>query len=294
MTNKNKNVYDRLNITKWQDLGYTGKDVLVAIIGFEKGAHHNGASIIKEVAPGCEIVELNVMKGGMSFEAAFQECLDMGADVVCCSLRKGNWNSELQRLSKELRDSGCIMLDSADNEGKEIDAYPAMDPSWIAIGAYDRFVDGKANYSSYGSKMLGLCYEGLDSLTKSGTYIPLTHTSGAVQVPAGMAALLKESHRITPEGFKEFIKENSMDILNNGKDEKSGWGVLMMPEMVYQNEIKLTIGKDTMEVNGETKPIDTAPFIKDSRTFVPVRFIAEALGAKIEWDEATQQVIIKK
>jgi Copper amine oxidase N-terminal domain./Protein of unknown function (DUF2762). len=68
----------------------------------------------------------------------------------------------------------------------------------------------------------------------------------------------------------------------------------MMPEMVYQNEIKLTIGKDTMEVNGETKPIDTAPFIKDSRTFVPVRFIAEALGAKIEWDEATQQVIIKK
>ena len=43
-------------------------------------------------------------------------------------------------------------------------------------------------------------------------------------------------------------------------------------------EIVMTIGEDTYTVNGEEKTMNTAPVIQDSRTMVPVRFIAEALG----------------
>ena len=43
-------------------------------------------------------------------------------------------------------------------------------------------------------------------------------------------------------------------------------------------EIVMTIGEDTYTVNGEEKTMDTAPVIQDSRTMVPVRFVAEALG----------------
>ena len=32
------------------------------------------------------------------------------------------------------------------------------------------------------------------------------------------------------------------------------------------------------------------PIIRNNRTFVPLRFVAEALGADIEWDEATQSI----
>jgi len=297
MTDKNKKVYDRLNITKWQQMGYTGEGVSVAIIGFEAGAHHNGASIIREVAPGCEITEINVMKGGVSFEAAFQQCLDMRADVVCCSLRKGSWSNELERLSRELRDSGCIMLDSADNEGEEIDAYPALDPSWIAIGAYDRFINGKANYSSWGEKMLCLCHEGLDSINSKGSYIPLTHTSGAVQVPAGMAALLKEHNDMSPEGFERLVARCAIDLKEEGRDDNTGWGLICMPnslEEAYDTEIKLVIGLDIAKVNGETIKLDAVPKIENNRTMVPLRFIAETFGCEVEWDEENRVVTIKK
>jgi len=39
--------------------------------------------------------------------------------------------------------------------------------------------------------------------------------------------------------------------------------------------------------------MDTAPFIKDSRTFVPVRFISENLGAKVSWDSDTREVMVE-
>lgn len=51
-------------------------------------------------------------------------------------------------------------------------------------------------------------------------------------------------------------------------------------------EIKMTIGK-TLEKYG------VAPVIIDGRTFVPVRFVADELGAEVAWDEATKTVTIK-
>ena len=36
------------------------------------------------------------------------------------------------------------------------------------------------------------------------------------------------------------------------------------------------------------------PFIKDDRTMVPIRFVAEAMGAEVEWIDETRTVIIEK
>lgn len=52
-------------------------------------------------------------------------------------------------------------------------------------------------------------------------------------------------------------------------------------------EIKMTIGK-TLEKYG------VAPVIIDGRTFVPVRFVADELGATVAWDDATKTVTIAK
>ncbi len=40
--------------------------------------------------------------------------------------------------------------------------------------------------------------------------------------------------------------------------------------------------------------LDTIPIIKDSRTFVPIRFVSEQLGYNVAWDGATQTVTITK
>ncbi len=52
-------------------------------------------------------------------------------------------------------------------------------------------------------------------------------------------------------------------------------------------EIKITIGATTATINGEEKPLDAPAFIENSRTYLPVRFVAEALGATGDWDGAT-------
>ena len=61
-----------------------------------------------------------------------------------------------------------------------------------------------------------------------------------------------------------------------------------------KNSIRLGIGKKIALVNGNTVENDVAPFIENDRTMLPIRFIAETLGAKVEWFEATRQVRIEK
>lgn len=48
--------------------------------------------------------------------------------------------------------------------------------------------------------------------------------------------------------------------------------------------IFLMIGSKTAIVNGKNITIDVAPYIKNERTYVPLRFISESLGAEIEWN----------
>ena len=61
-------------------------------------------------------------------------------------------------------------------------------------------------------------------------------------------------------------------------------------EAEEKTEIKLTIGKAEIVTNGAAKALDVPAQIIDSRTMVPLRAIFEALGASVEWDDATKTV----
>lgn len=58
--------------------------------------------------------------------------------------------------------------------------------------------------------------------------------------------------------------------------------------------ILITIGAPTAKVNGKEIKLDSPAFIENDRTYTPVRFISEYLGASVEWDEKDQKVIITK
>ena len=60
-----------------------------------------------------------------------------------------------------------------------------------------------------------------------------------------------------------------------------------------ENEIVLTIGEKDALIFGETRINDVAPVIRNERTMLPSRFIAESLGASVEWNEEKQLVTIK-
>lgn len=57
-------------------------------------------------------------------------------------------------------------------------------------------------------------------------------------------------------------------------------------------EIVLFIDKKIAYVNGEEKELDAAPFIKDGRTLVPVRFVSENLDSSVEWNSQERTVRI--
>jgi len=56
--------------------------------------------------------------------------------------------------------------------------------------------------------------------------------------------------------------------------------------------IKLYIGNKTYYVNGIAKEMDTAPIILEGRTLLPIRYVAEALGASVGWEATEQKAII--
>jgi len=54
-------------------------------------------------------------------------------------------------------------------------------------------------------------------------------------------------------------------------------------------EIRLWIGSQTVWINGTEKTVDAAPVLLSNITFVPMRFISDALGAEMSWDNQLKQ-----
>ena len=59
-----------------------------------------------------------------------------------------------------------------------------------------------------------------------------------------------------------------------------------------QTQIGLAINNKTASVNGSPVELDQAATLINGRTFVPLRFVAEATGAKVDWNGAMQRVSI--
>lgn len=58
--------------------------------------------------------------------------------------------------------------------------------------------------------------------------------------------------------------------------------------------IKLQIGSNVMTVNGVSFTMDVPALEKNGRTMLPIRFVAQALGAAVDYDAATQTVTVKQ
>lgn len=64
-------------------------------------------------------------------------------------------------------------------------------------------------------------------------------------------------------------------------------------EIVIGNDfLKMQVGNTVYIVDGKQKTMDVAPFIQNSRTYVPLRFIMEAFGFDVEWLQSSKTVTI--
>jgi hypothetical protein len=56
--------------------------------------------------------------------------------------------------------------------------------------------------------------------------------------------------------------------------------------------VKLQVGNKKYSVNQTLKSMDTAPFIIEGRTLVPIRFLAESIGANVDWNDYQKKATI--
>jgi len=56
--------------------------------------------------------------------------------------------------------------------------------------------------------------------------------------------------------------------------------------------VQVSAEEANLFVNGEEIQTEVSPILEDGTTLVPVRFVTEALGAKVIWDDETQSVFI--
>ena len=57
-------------------------------------------------------------------------------------------------------------------------------------------------------------------------------------------------------------------------------------------KVELTLNADKANVNGEEKQLQKEAKVVDGRTLVPARFVSEAMGHDVDWDQASLSVIV--
>lgn len=100
------------------------------------------------------------------------------------------------------------------------------------------------------------------------------------------------------DGVKPVIENDRTLIPVRAVSEKLGaaveWNEKTQTVTITKGSTVIVMQLDncTVSVNGNEETIDVAPKTVNDRTMVPIRFISEALNFKVDWDDASQTVII--
>ena len=185
------------------------------------------------------------------------------------------------------------MFNSAGNEGeKGTSGTDSKNFIWVGACIYNKGNIMMAGYSSVGSK-----FEDVDFTTFAGP--GYSGTSFSTPYLAGLSSLLLQRYGNMSDdevyGYFKMISQpiKTKDYWDEGKqyDYKSGWGIPILPD-VDKKYLRLEIDNKNYKVDNACKATDVAPFIKDSRTFVPIAFVAKELGCGIKWNNDTREVTI--
>jgi Copper amine oxidase N-terminal domain len=121
----------------------------------------------------------------------------------------------------------------------------------------------------------------------------------AVAVPLGAAA---QSVTVVVDGqavqFDQppVVRAGRVFVPLRGVFERLGASVVYSKGQInataHGTSVSLTIGSLQATVGGREETLDVAPFLVGERTLVPLRFVASALGASVNWNDSTSTVTI--
>lgn len=268
--------------------------------------------VIKGVSPGVELYALKVFadSGGAipgAIARALDWCVGAGIDIISMSLCGPSDDYDIHQAVKRCHAAGIVMVAAAGNYGRDYGVmYPARYPEVIAVAAVN-LEELPADFSAYGME-LDLAAAGVDvwSTWLGGGYVQLSGTSMACPHIAGAAAILQAKakkrlgRKLTPEEMRVSLDLYAEDLGDPGRDERYGCGVFSFGRLNTSDsiglQVEMWVGNKNYLVDGQSKNMDITPLLMSvpggHRTLVPVRFVAEGLGAEVEWDLDNQKITI--
>ncbi|WP_270884546.1 stalk domain-containing protein [Paenibacillus aestuarii] len=100
------------------------------------------------------------------------------------------------------------------------------------------------------------------------------------------------------------IKIKSVYVANpaNGQDERAMKGKVSIDDISFiykgqmptlpKNSIKLTVNNKNATLNDKSMTLEQAPTIVNGNTLVPIRFVTEALGGNVKWNDQERKVTV--
>lgn len=246
-------------------------------------------------------VELTVVDGMSTNTLAF--------DKEAGSIAKNNTVkvSVVDENGKAVAASGqaYAYVESTSNEDAKVD---------VSFANGGTVTDGKINMTVYADKetTADIVVAVKDSNTKAIYANTLTYAFGEQDIPVGTTVVMTIGSSDFVINDEVITKEDSAPYVANDRTYVPfrALGEALGAEVVWDNdartvtytlgntEVVMTIGETTYTVNGDEKTMDVAPEITGDRTYVPVRFVGEALGFKVvalsATDGTTSSVVFQK
>lgn len=137
---------------------------------------------------------------------------------------------------------------------------------------------------------------GLITLLTFGTF---SVAASAANHPTSYVSVVMDGKKIWFPDAQAFVNENGRTLvpvrfIAESLGAKVGWESKSQSVPIERGDqsIILTIDKSVALVNGKEVVFDSKAILSGGRTFVPLRFVSEVLGAKVEWDNPTTTVFI--
>lgn len=169
----------------------------------------------------------------------------------------------------DIETNGNAVIDNgAYNDDAFADAYVSEDAIEIITPADSSIIDNKVDAkfvvgeSQYTNNGVTVAMDAASFIQNNRTYVPVRYLANALGVTDENIAWSEGARTVTLTG----------------------------PNTV----VTLTVGSNVITTSTGTITADVPVIIKDNRTYLPARFVANAFGADVAWDAATRTVTITK
>ncbi|PZE19369.1 stalk domain-containing protein [Paenibacillus xerothermodurans] len=109
---------------------------------------------------------------------------------------------------------------------------------------------------------------------------------------------------LTGYNLKYPIVVKSIYVVNDeiGQDERAAKGTIGIDDITFSYKgqvttpsftaVDLTVDQTAVSVNGKKMTLEQAPVIVEGNTLIPIRFVTDALGGEVRWDDNERKVTV--